>query len=471
MPPKKQAQCADWSKEHSNAPRPCVWLAMLRLDYHSLLRQREEVMASVLEQHLKRPLSEAEAGKLQSWKGPKGWYRDRLQYIIAALAIVHSPSNRCARMPLEQPSESPRASLGLPAFLPTLSSGGGGGGGDDDDGDGSCGPVSAYDVSTLPYRWLPGLPVPQPTRAGGTLRPDAVGTLLSVEEAHQAERLEVTHLADYWPGPVWLYHAPGSGAWWSPGPRRAVANNLIDAILRFHSMETVVARLKWVEKGDRRVARFRAWLQWRVAYADYSWEQVLQGAAQGNITFAPFASAGELLGALLTEQPPKDIDSLILVGQMHFWPRGPGWALGDEGYAPTMVAPCAGDRREGRTHVVPELVDFRAMRENKRGKHGTAWRASRDIPRALYSSMTADREGRRSCAPGIAGNLCTSCSPSALAQTLCECALVPARDDSPGRRRAKSRAISALTRPGFDAVEARRCCQTRARRFNGTWGL
>jgi hypothetical protein len=74
-----------------------------------------------------------------------------------------------------------------------------------------------------------------------------------------------TQIADYWPGPVWLYHAPGSGVWWDPG-RRVVARNLIDGILRFHNLSVVVAHIERVGNGDRRLNRYRAYVQWRAAF-------------------------------------------------------------------------------------------------------------------------------------------------------------------------------------------------------------
>ena len=162
----------------------------------------------------------------------------------------------------------------------------------------ACEPTSAFDVRRLPYRWLPGLPYPRTT----------------LKEAQTAgrRRFEVMHIADYWPGPIWLYHAPGSGVWWDPGPRVIVARNLVDAVPKFKTMKEIIAHLNWVERGDRRVERFRAWVNWRVAYGRTPWETVLEGAAAGNTTYTPFASAGALLGMLLTEDPPATVDSIIL---------------------------------------------------------------------------------------------------------------------------------------------------------------
>ena len=63
--------------------------------------------------------------------------------------------------------------------------------------------------------------------------------------------LQVMHLADFWPGPVWLYAAPGSGVWWTAG-RHVVARNLVAALLHFKPLSEVVAHLSLVRNGDRR---------------------------------------------------------------------------------------------------------------------------------------------------------------------------------------------------------------------------
>lgn len=235
------------------------------------------------------------------------------------------------------------------------------------------------------------------------------GPYVSLRTSHAAAHAaaQVMHIADYWPGPTWLYHAPGSGVWWSPGARRVVARNLVDAILMFNPMSKVVAHLNAVGNGDRRLNRYRAWLQWRVAFggqAGPSWESILAGARAGNASFEHFASAGELLGALITADGaiPPNVDSIILREQTHFWPRGSTWDVSDDNYAASMVAPCEWERKEGassmellhtNTHRVPEMIDFRAQRGNKRTRFGAAWRSSRDIPPELYRHLSADKDG------------------------------------------------------------------------------
>ena len=61
------------------------------------------------------------------------------------------------------------------------------------------------------------------------------------------------------PGPLWLYAAPGSGVWLEPG-RRMVAPNLVSAILRVRSMGEVLAHIRSVEVGDRRLSLYRAYV-------------------------------------------------------------------------------------------------------------------------------------------------------------------------------------------------------------------
>ena len=123
-------------------------------------------------------------------------------------------------------------------------------------------------------------------------------------------------MADFWPGPVWLYAAPGSGVWW-PAGRHIVATNLVDAILTLYPLSKVVAHLAAIRAGDRRFARYRNYLQWHAAFADDTgsvpWARVLLGAAAGNESYAFVSAAGELLSDLITAQPPKHLDSIVLL--------------------------------------------------------------------------------------------------------------------------------------------------------------
>ena len=74
------------------------------------------------------------------------------------------------------------------AFLPPRPAGDWSSGGSalDPPGGGACGSLASFDIRLQPYRWLPGLPVKRNAR-------------LSADEAMHAPRLEVMHVADYWP--------------------------------------------------------------------------------------------------------------------------------------------------------------------------------------------------------------------------------------------------------------------------------
>ena len=170
--------------------------------------------------------------------------------------------------------------------------------------------------------------------------------------------------------------------------------------------------------------------------------------------------------------------------QTHFWPRGSTWDAHDDGYAPSMVAPCPAERRAGgegailhvRTHRVPEIVDLRAQRGNRRTRFGAAWRSSRDIPTELYRHLAADADGKTPCMRGSQAGQCTSCAAGGATERLCECALrgnmVPRSDPALEARRARFRnkinPLSLMTRPDFDAWGARQCCLHSANYTSGT---
>ena len=173
----------------------------------------------------------------------------------------------------------------------------------------------------------------------------------------------------------------------------------------------------------------------------------------------------------------------VFCTQTHFWPRGSTWDAHDDGYAPSMVAPCPAERRAGgegailhvRTHRVPEIVDFRAQRGNRRTRFGAAWRSSRDIPTELYRHLAADADGKTPCVRGSQAGQCTSCAAGGATERLCECALrgnmVPRSDPALEARRARFRnkinPLSLMTRPDFDAWGARQCCLRSANYTSG----
>jgi hypothetical protein len=157
--------CADWSKEHSNAPRPCVWNAILHLDYHSLSRQRRDVILSVARQHLTKPIEDH-----VDWPAsgaPEGHFK----FILLVMMIVHGADERCARPPVYAELQSPNdGHEETPSISVNASS------------TSSCSSVEAFDATLLPYRWLPGLSTTQ--------------RLLTADKASSIKRFEVMHIAD-----------------------------------------------------------------------------------------------------------------------------------------------------------------------------------------------------------------------------------------------------------------------------------
>lgn len=90
------------------------------------------------------------------------------------------------------------------------------------------------------------------------------------------------------------------------------------------------------------------------------------------------------------------------------------------------------------------------------GKHGTAWRASRDIPQDFYARVTADEAGKVPCDRAVSSALCTSCS--AHTRRLCDCALTKKSESFAPARWLTQMKPSAMTRPDFDGNRAWRCC-------------
>jgi len=254
-----------------------------------------------------------------------------------------------------------------------------------------CPSIDYFDSSKLPYWWVPGLEFRQ----------------APADETYYrtAERIEVSHTFDYTAGPLWLYVSPGSGNWWAPGTR-VVANNLVDAILRWRTPADVAVQLEgrkdWADYG-----------QWRSAFGTIPWEEVLRSAATGNASFEMFASAGELLDGLLT--PPTTVNSVILIRQLHYWPRWfdeehDGWRYG---YAPRLVHDDAGATTfatdvNSRVRRVPEIVDFRVQGNDK-----YKWFWKRQL-------LRGDAQGRTTCSKGPAAAACVSCGMRM--HVLCECA-------------------------------------------------
>jgi hypothetical protein len=291
-----------------------------------------------------------------------------------------------------------------------------------------CPPSEHFDNARLPYRWVPGLEVRR----------------LPEDYYRTAPRIEVSHTFDWTPGPLWLYAAPGSGVWWDPG-KRVVARNMAAAALLWHSAAQVAAAIREQAPTNPDYAHWRA--AFDAAVGPVPWEEIVRGAAAGNESFELFAMAGELLMPLLT--PPAGVDSLLLLLQMHYWPRWFDEAHDGSryGYAPRLLldarahTPMAEDIAS-RVRLVPEIVDFRVQ--------GT------DKPRAFWQRrlLRGDAEGRTACERGPAGESCLGCTRKM--HVLCECAF-----------RTRYRA-GPLVKSTFVGENARRCCLAwTANRSNG----
>lgn len=266
-----------------------------------------------------------------------------------------------------------------------------------------CLPSEAFALHQLPYRWLPGVPLRH-------LPPEAY--------YRNGTRFEVLHTFDNMSGPLWLYGAPGSGVWWNPG-RVAVRKNLIDAVLSFNDLGTVVRQLttcahtpvaREAECKSRRAMAER----WRAALGEASWEVIIRQAAAGHPCYGLISmAAGTLFSHLLPLRNAKSllnrgVDSVILAEQMHLWPRPEDEVHGEwSGAASLVQSCCAGEPAPNRLHTVPEILELRvegpSASELSRSPHIISAEESRSTP----------------CRSEIPG-WCTSCSRSL--DVLCLCA-------------------------------------------------
>jgi len=326
-------------------------------------------------------------------------------------------------------------------------------GGGSSSGVDGCG--GTFDSALLPYRWLPGLPV----------RADAVQHAVARLTGGHTGRVEIMHTFDWVNGALWAYVAPGSGVWWEPG-RTLVARNLADAVLRLLPLSTVVAHVERACVEELRLA------QWRLGFGNNaSWSTIVQAAAAGDARFEAFASEGDTLAQLLSP-PPPGLDSIVLLHQLHYWPR---WGH-ELHYAPRLLRPCqapppptagetgaAGETEAaaaaavpyyGRVHRVPEVIELRVVSPRGRlMRHrdpATMPRVYNDwVLSRLRPLLSSDEHGASPCVDhsGLNGTLCTSCSRHVL--RLCECAT--------GAERARTGATT--TSRHFDWRAARRCCR------------
>ena len=282
----------------------------------------------------------------------------------------------------------------------------------------TCGPVEAFDSAKLPFQWISGLPVLQ------NLKP--------ISHFENVSTLEVAHVVDDLAGPLWLYAAPGSGTWWRPG-RRLVARNVVDAVLRFNTLETVVSH--FVRKSTSRgfaTTRDHA-IRWRTAFRNASWETILLGAAANHGCYGLFAMPIKLFSGLapmptawhgsflnrwrMFMHKNQTYDSMILVEQMNLWPRPQDRERRQFAEAGTVVEECRRNLPNPRVHRIPELVDFRFP-----GPSTTALMKS--------AAVSADPDGKRNCviSDGTVASGCTYCSPERL--VLCRCQRLHVKRDA-----------------------------------------
>ena len=279
----------------------------------------------------------------------------------------------------------------------------------------TCGPVQAFDESRLPFQWLPGLPVPDRGE--------------SMEFYKQAERLEVVHMHDGVVGPLWLYGAVGSGTWWRP-ERRLVVRNVVDAVLRFNSLETVVAHFLRKERSKGFATTRDHTKRWRAAFHNASWQTILTGAAENRDCYGLFSMAVKLFMGL----PPlptawhgtfmhrwrqvmrtnHSLDSMIFVEAMNLWPRPLDSERRQFAEAVEVVEECRNGKQRARLHHVPEMIDFRYL-----GPSATKLLTS--------ATVSSDAEGKQSCKIGDAATAydCSHCSPERY--VLCRCAKLHSR--------------------------------------------
>ena len=268
-------------------------------------------------------------------------------------------------------------------------------------------PIDA--CATLPFAWIPGLPVSQNPRP--------------FEYYRDAPRIEVSHLRlrerQKWTArTLWLYEAVGSATWWEPG-RRLVKRNAIDAVLHFTPFNQLVARYRSLESSSTPAGNHVR--RWRVALGNLSWEDTLSLAANGTQCFGLMAMAVYFIKDLppimgvpgfhktyeLTRQTVKEagIDSLIMYEQSHLWPRPHDSSTNQFSELGEMVAECLAGKRHKRLHKVPEIIDYRVVGPS--------------AVELMRNYSAASENGSMPCQVSPWANYCTSCTRAG--QALCAC--------------------------------------------------
>ena len=270
--------------------------------------------------------------------------------------------------------------------------------------------MSRFEPNSLPFMWLPGLPVPLEPKAA-----DYYNTSARIEILHMAEPQSAGHQG------LWLYAAPGSGVWWEPG-RRLVKKNSIDAVLHFSSLERVVRRYEEIETNIVSPAAAHV-KRWKVALGNHSWNYTVQMAANGTECFGLLAMVTQFLvhfkplssGLSGTEHSwattmrndllKEGIDSIILTEQSHYWPRHEAARFQFHNIV-ELVAQCKAGERHPHLRKVPEIIDFRYVGPG--------------AERLLRYSAAASADGSQPCAIAATTNRsCTSCTHAG--RILCEC--------------------------------------------------
>ena len=246
-------------------------------------------------------------------------------------------------------------------------------------------------------------------------------TRSSIEAATQLLASSLQHNQPAYP-PHCCLHLPHTRG------RRRLARNLIDAVLSFHPIEAVVRHLEGLV-GRRSGASAQHQhhdaakvdslrkdvLAWRAAFGNASWEEVLRGAAAGEAGYVLFAMAGELFAGLLSP-PPPGVDSLVLVDQLHVWPRDHRYWLQEMkerfnhaggGWPARLVWPCGVDEARALAAQLWWVVSV----QHHHPARSPPRRASYSTPVASVSTLTLTYTSTRTLHPRL-HTPCTKCSRS-----------------------------------------------------------
>lgn len=284
------------------------------------------------------------------------------------------------------------------------------------------------DLNTFPYHWHPVLP------------------FVRAPEAYyqNCSRFEVVATYDGFPGPLWMYAAPGSGAWWDPRNCLQVVNSVAAAI-HINGVSKVAGVLnRSLEQGGLDAWRFRL-----LFGAD--WETLLLAAAEGKDRRALIAAHNHIWNALIPGSELRAFDSLIYLRQMNAGryasipvpEAGPVHATVFLAHMfdsrSNMCAPRA--RLEEVLLFAPEVIDLEVGRQSgwEGGPLGTGRRDFKRQRILLASNLRAGSNGVKHCPPVQSRLSCLSCTERVRAGCTC------------------SQASHAF-RSSFDPEKLHRCC-------------